>query len=73
MRVLEKVTENSERLGQQPRRGIELGTSCLRVLSAEPLRHCWDLMDLYLIIKEIFFRKKSGNSFYFICRKAVYI
>ena len=38
-RVSEKTMENSERLGQQARPGIEPGISRLPALSAEPLRH----------------------------------
>ena len=34
-RVLEKITEKSERLGRQKQPGIEPGTSCHPVLSAE--------------------------------------
>ena len=36
--------ENSERLGRQVRLGIEPGTSCLPVLSTEPLRQWWGLI-----------------------------
>ena len=41
-RVSEKTTEYSQRLGQQVRAGIEISTSRLPVLSADPLRHWWD-------------------------------
>ena len=34
--------ENSERLGQQAREGIEPVTSRLPVLNAEPLGHWWN-------------------------------
>ena len=39
--VLEKTTEDSERLGQQARPGIEPDISRLPALSEEPLRHWW--------------------------------
>ena len=47
MRVLEKTTENSERLSRQARPGIETGTSSLPALSAEPLCQWWGIMSLY--------------------------
>ena len=39
MRVLEKTTENSEKLGQQVRPGNEPGISRLPFLNTEPLHH----------------------------------
>ena len=39
--VLEKTTENSERLGPQTRLGIKPDTSRLPVLTTEPLGHWW--------------------------------
>ena len=41
MRVSEKTTENSERLGWQAQQGIERGTSRLSALNTEPLYHFW--------------------------------
>ena len=43
MRVSEKTMENYERLGRKARSGIELGTSLLPVLRAQPLGHWWGL------------------------------
>ena len=40
-RFSEKITENSERIGQQTRPGIKPRTSHLPVLRAEQLRHWW--------------------------------
>ena len=41
MRVSDKTTENSERLGRQARPGNEPSISRLLDLSTEPLRHLW--------------------------------
>ena len=46
MRVLEKITENSEQLGRQVRPGIEPGTSHLPILRKESLGHLWGLYPL---------------------------
>ena len=40
-RFLEKITENSERLGRQTRPGIKPGNSLLPALSPGPLHHWW--------------------------------
>ena len=45
MRVWEKTTEISERLGRQGQPMIEPGTSRLPIFSAEPLSHCWGLVN----------------------------
>ena len=41
MRVSEKTTENSERLGRQARPGIEPRTSRQPAFGVEPLGHWW--------------------------------
>ena len=53
MRVSEKTTENSERLGRQGQPGIEYGISHLSVLNAEHLSYCWgarrDSFDMHVL------------------------
>ena len=44
-RVLEKTTENSERLSQQERPRIECGISRLSLFSADLLDHWWGVLS----------------------------
>ena len=59
MRVSEKTSENSERLGRHVRLGIEPGTSRLPDLSAEPLCHWWDREGKGITL-DILYEKKNN-------------
>ena len=55
-------TENSERLGQQARSGIEPGTSRLPVLNAEPLRHFRG--QIHFEIKSISMQQQMSSQYF---------
>ena len=65
--ISEKTKENSERLSQQARVGIEYDKSCLPALSAEPLGHWWgesrqnQVASILIVLKK---KRKKMFDFY---------